>query len=141
MRVSRAARCVCKRAKEKKFEFDYLQDDEKSSLFDALDVFAMPSRAESFGIAYLEAWLRSKPVIGARLGSTECIIDHGTDGELVALDDADELATCILRLLGDRERRLRLGSAGYGKTIARFTWDKVTDAVERLYRDSSGWIS
>ena len=82
-------------------------DDEKSSLFDSLDVFAMPSRAESFGIAYLEAWLRNKPVIGARLGSTECIIDHGTDGELVALDDADELAAGILRLLGDRERRLR----------------------------------
>jgi phosphatidylinositol alpha-1,6-mannosyltransferase len=111
-------------------------DAEKSSLFDSLDVFAMPSRAEAFGISYLEAWLRSKPVIGARLGSTECIIDHGTDGELVAFDDADELAACILRLLGDRERRLRLGSAGHAKTIARFTWDKVTDAVERLYRDS-----
>ena len=111
-------------------------DEEKASLFDSLDVFAMPSRAESFGIAYLEAWLRRKPVIGARLGSTECIIDHGTDGELVPTDDAHELAASILRLLEDRERRVRLGSAGYAKTIARFTWDKVTDAVERLYRDS-----
>jgi glycosyltransferase involved in cell wall biosynthesis len=116
-------------------------DDEKSSLFDALDVFAMPSRAESFGIAYLEAWLRRKPVIGARLGSTECIIDHGINGELVAPDDADELAACLLRLLRDPERRVRMGSMGYAKTIARFTWDKVTDAVERLYRDSSGRLA
>jgi glycosyltransferase involved in cell wall biosynthesis len=116
-------------------------DDEKSSLFDSLDVFAMPSRAESFGIAYLEAWLRSKPVIGARLGSTECIIDHGTDGELVAPDDSDELAACILRLLGDPERRVRLGSMGRAKTIARFTWDKVTDAIERLYLDTSGRLA
>jgi glycosyltransferase involved in cell wall biosynthesis len=109
-------------------------DDEKSSLFDALDVFAMPSRAESFGIAYLEAWLRSKPVIGARLGSTECIIDHGSDGELVAPDDAGRTCGLHSPAAGDRERRVRLGSMGHAKTVARFTWDKVTDAVERLYR-------
>ena len=32
-------------------------DEEKASIFDALDVFAMASVAESFGIAYLEAWM------------------------------------------------------------------------------------
>jgi phosphatidylinositol alpha-1,6-mannosyltransferase len=31
-------------------------DQDKASLFDALDVFAMPLLAESFGIVYLEAW-------------------------------------------------------------------------------------
>lgn len=116
-------------------------DDEKSSLFDSLDVFAMPSRAESFGISYLEAWLRHKPVIGARLGSTECIIDHGADGELVAPDDSSELAASILRLLRDRDRRVRFGATGHAKTIARFTWDRVTDAIERLYQETSARVA
>jgi glycosyltransferase involved in cell wall biosynthesis len=109
-------------------------DDEKPSLYDALDVFAMPSLAESFGIAYLEAWMRKKPVIGARLGATEFVIDDGTDGELVTPGNSDELAAAICNLLGDRDRRLRLGSKGHSKTLSRFTWDKITDAVERLYR-------
>ena len=58
-------------------------DDEKPSMFDALDVFAMPSVAESFGIAYLEAWMCRKAVIGSRIGSTECVIHDGVDGVLV----------------------------------------------------------
>jgi glycosyltransferase involved in cell wall biosynthesis len=108
-------------------------DQDKASLFDALDVFAMPSLAESFGIVYLEAWMCRKPVIAARLGATEFVIDDGVDGDLVSPGDAGELAAAIVRLLGDRDRRQRFGAAGYAKTLARFTWDRVTDAVEHLY--------
>jgi glycosyltransferase involved in cell wall biosynthesis len=42
-----------------------------------------PSTSESFGIAYLEAWLCRKPVIGARIGSTAYVIEDGVDGLLV----------------------------------------------------------
>jgi glycosyltransferase involved in cell wall biosynthesis len=108
-------------------------DEDKASLFDALDVFAMPSLAESFGIVYLEAWMRRKPVIASRLGATEFVIDDGVDGDFVSPGDAGELAAAIVRLLGDRDRRRRFGAAGYAKTLARFTWDRITDAVEGLY--------
>jgi hypothetical protein len=108
-------------------------DQDKAALFDALDVFAMPSLAESFGIVYLEAWMCRKPVIASRLGATEFVIDDGVDGDLVSPGDAGELAAAIVRLLGDRDRRQRFGAPGYAKTLARFTWDRVTDAVEHLY--------
>jgi glycosyltransferase involved in cell wall biosynthesis len=108
-------------------------DDEKASLFAALDVFAMPSRAESFGIAYLEAWMCGKPVIAARQGATAFVIEDGVDGDLVAPGDTDALAFAVIGLLRDRERRHRLGSVGRAKTIARFTWERITDAVEGVY--------
>jgi glycosyltransferase involved in cell wall biosynthesis len=114
---------------------DGFEEQEKASVFDAMDVYAMPSIAESFGIAYLEAWMCEKPVIGARIGSTQCVIREGVDGLLVDPDNPEDIAAAILRLLGDRELRLRMGRAGLEKTLSRFTWDKITDRVEQIYLD------
>jgi glycosyltransferase involved in cell wall biosynthesis len=109
------------------------REEEKASIFDALDVFAMVSTAESFGIAYLEAWMCGKAVIGSAIGSTECVIQDRVDGRLVPVDDSRELAACIIELLGDRAMRERMGRAGQARTRASFTWERVTDAVEHVY--------
>jgi glycosyltransferase involved in cell wall biosynthesis len=106
---------------------------DKGSIFDALDVFALPSTEESFGISYLEAWLCKKPVIGARIGSTQCVIDEGIDGLLVDPGDPADIARAIVELLSDTGKRETMGNAGYTKTVTHFTWDKVVDRIESLY--------
>lgn len=108
-------------------------DDQKASIYDALDVFAMPSIAESFGIAYLEAWMCKKPVIGARNASTQCVIEDGVDGLLVTAADPAKLADSILCLLSTRDTRERMGRHGWAKTIAGFTWANITDKIESIY--------
>jgi glycosyltransferase involved in cell wall biosynthesis len=113
-------------------EFD---EKDKASLYDAFDVFVLPSTEESFGLSYLEAWMCHKPVIGARIGSTACVIEGGTDGLLVEPNDPRDIARAIIELLGDPDRRALMGERGYAKTIEHFTWEKVTDRVERLYLD------
>lgn len=114
---------------------DGFADAEKASIFDACDVFALPSIAESFGIVYLESWLCGKPVIGARIGAVQCVIDEGVDGLLAAPDDVGELAGAILRLVRDPPLRHRMGQRGLEKTLRQYTWDAVTDRVEAIYRD------
>jgi glycosyltransferase involved in cell wall biosynthesis len=111
-------------------------DGEKASIFAALDLFAMPSIAESFGIAYLEGWVCQKVVIGSRIGATECVIEDGVDGVLVTPENPDDLARSILRLLSDHATRERMGKAGQSKTLTCFTWDKITDKVERIYKST-----
>ena len=113
-------------------------DADKPSLYDAFDVFALPSTSESFGIAYLEAWLCKKPVIGARAGSTPSVILDGIDGVLVDPHDAVAVGRTIIDLLSQPEKRRRLGESGHAKTLAHFTWEKITDNVERLYQDLVG---
>jgi len=117
---------------------DGFADNEKSSIFEAIDIFAMPSTAESFGIAYLEAWMCQKPVVASRIGSTRCVVDDGVDGVLVDPKDSGEIAGAILDLLRQPQRAVKMGRAGYEKTRARFTWDIVTDQVERTYQELIG---
>src|SRR6185295_13015586 len=110
------------------------KDEDKASIFDALDVFALPSVGESFGIAYLEAWMCGKPVIGARIGPTSNVIEEGVDGLLAKPYDPDDLAVKLLELLSDPEKRERMGQHGRAKTLKRYTWDLITDKMEQLYR-------
>ncbi len=111
------------------------EDKEKASLYDAFDIFVLPSTEESFGLAYLEAWACRKPVIGASIGSTRCVIADNIDGLLVDPVDPKDIATKIIELLSDRAKRERMGSKGYAKALARYSWPKVVDRVETLYRE------
>jgi glycosyltransferase involved in cell wall biosynthesis len=113
---------------------DFAEQD-KASIYDAFDVFVLPSTGESFGLGYLEAWMCRKPVIGARIGPTSCIIDEGENGLLANPDDPADLARGIIGLLADRSTRERMGQHGYDKTLAQYTWGRVTDKVEQLYHD------
>ena len=114
---------------------DEFSEADKASIFDAFDVFALPSTEESFGIAYLEAWLCRKPVIGANIGPIRCVINEGIDGLLVDPNDPQDVARAIIELLSDADKREKMGNSGYGKTISQFTWDRVIDKIERLYLD------
>jgi glycosyltransferase involved in cell wall biosynthesis len=110
-----------------------VSDQEKRDLLAATDIFAMPSRTDSFGIAYLEAWLYGKPVIGAQTWGVMDVIQDGVDGLLVPFGDVDRLATALAELLDDPERRRSMGEAGRAKVYAEHTWEKKFPTIESLY--------
>jgi glycogen synthase len=112
-----------------------IPESEKADLYDALDVFVMPSIGESFGISYLEAWICRKPVIGAKIASTACVIDEEMDGLLVEPKDSRDMARAIIELLADPDRRSRMGAQGYAKTIENFTWERICDGIEKVLVD------
>ncbi len=116
-------------------------ESEKADLYDSLDVFVLPSIAESFGIAYLEAWMCHKPVVGSRIGSTSCVIEDGGDGMLVDPNDPGDIAQAIIQLLADPDRRARMGERGHTKAMKDFTWEKVTDRVEQCFLDLTSTTS
>ena len=135
--IEAALECLSDCQKNKIVHIGAFDEAEKASIFDALDVFALPSRAESFGIAYLEAWLCHKPVIGARVAVSECVIADGVDGLLVRSKDPEDIARAIIALLSDNHLRAQMGRNGYTKTRTQYTWDAVIDRMEGLYLDVS----
>lgn len=99
-------------------------DDEKWDALAASDIVALPSRTESFGIVFLEAWLLKKPVIGARAGALVDVVSDGEDGLLVSFGDVAGLAEGIRTLLAEPERAMCLGARGYLKVQEQFTWER-----------------
>lgn len=110
-----------------------VSEEEKRDLLAAADVFAMPSRTDSFGIVYLEAWLYGKPVIGAQTWGVRDVIRDGVDGLLVPFGDVAALTDALSGLLADPARRAAMGAAGRAKVYAEHTWDKKFPIIEGLY--------
>jgi glycosyltransferase involved in cell wall biosynthesis len=106
---------------------------EKSAALDACAMYAMPSRHETFGIGYLEAWLHEKPVIGGDIAPLREVIGHGVDGLLVP-QKVKDIAAAVLTLLSDAALRERMGKAGATKLAQRWDWDSVIDRVEESYQ-------
>jgi glycosyltransferase involved in cell wall biosynthesis len=95
----------------------------------------MPSRVDSFGIVYLEAWAYRIPVIGCRSGGVPDVIDHGQDGLLVPFGNQALLALAIESLLVAPERRRTMGQRGRAKVEAHYTWNQVYHKLLATYRE------
>ncbi|MDB5078581.1 MAG: glycosyl transferase group 1 [Chloroflexi bacterium] len=116
----------------------FISPEEKRNLFAAGDLFVMPSRTDSFGIVYMEAWLCGKPVIGARAGGVPAVISDEQDGLLVEFGSIEDLASKIKTLLGQPELAARFGQAGRAKVLEQYTWQVVFGKVYSVYRQILG---
>jgi glycogen synthase len=99
-----------------------LADADKWDALAAADVMVLPSRTESFGIVFLEAWLTGTPVIGARSGAIPDVVSEGTDGLLVDFGNVRDLAEAIRTLLNDHRLAEELGARGRAKVLGTYTW-------------------
>ena len=104
----------------------------------AADLFVMPSRTDSFGIVYLEAWCYDLPVIGALAGGVPGVIDEGINGMLVRFGDVPALAERIQRLLLDPVLARRLGAAGHAKVLRELRFEQKFAAMRAVYAEVLG---
>lgn len=108
------------------------------SIVHAADVFVLPSPAEPFGLVLLEAMALSKPVVATRAGGPLEIVEDEVTGLLVTPKDPSAMAGAIVRLLGDRELRERMGRRGRERYLAHFTADRMAAATAAVYRKVLG---
>ncbi len=126
------------KVKSKCLMLDFISEEDKLDLLDACDLLVLPSRSDSFGIVFLEAWFYGKPVVGARAGGIPGLVRDGVDGLLVPFGDETELALSIQKLLLDNEYAGKLGAAGRERVLAEFTWDRKYQVVRAVYEELAG---
>jgi len=110
-----------------------VSEAEKRDLFAAGDVFAMPSRTDSFGIVFLEAWLNGKPVVAAAAGGVPDVVEHERSGLIVPYGDVGAIASAIERLLADPALGRRLAEHGARQAREQWTWEKVYARVRPAF--------
>jgi L-malate glycosyltransferase len=100
-------------------------------------VSVMPSVyvSETLGVSALESQAMQVPVVASRIGGIpESVID-GETGLLVPARDTQSLADAIVKLLLDKEKRLRLGKQGRVFIERQFDWRHTLEKTVALYRE------
>jgi glycosyltransferase involved in cell wall biosynthesis len=91
-------------------------------------LFVMPSTAEAFGVAYIEAMAGAVPAIGCRgEPGPEEIASAGGGIELVDAEDVTGLARRIDELLSDPRRLRALGQRARATVAEQFTWERCAE--------------
>ncbi len=111
-----------------------LPAEDVPDFYAALDVFSMPSRTDSFGIVFLEAWANAKPVVAAAAGGVVEVVQHDRNGLLVPFGDPARLAEALGQVLSDRALATRLGTTGHNQVMSGCTWDDRYAALEGRLR-------
>ncbi len=109
------------------------QDDFVEALRDS-DVFLLPSRSESFGVAALEAMACGVPVVASEVGGLPEVVAQGETGRLVACGDVEGMARAVLDIVSDPERRERYGALARERAVTLFQGGPAMDRYEACYR-------
>jgi N-acetyl-alpha-D-glucosaminyl L-malate synthase BshA len=97
-------------------------------------VFLLPSAAESFGLAALEALSCGVPVVASRVGGLPEVVDDGVTGFLRPAGDIEAMAEAAGRVLDDGALRTRMSVAARAVAVERFRLAPAVDRYEAYYQ-------
>ncbi len=97
------------------------------------DLFLLPSRLESFGLAALEAMACEVPVIATNAGGIPEVIEHGVDGFLVEPGDVQQAAKYAIELLSRADRGREMGRLARIHARKKYCANDVIPMYERYY--------
>ena len=72
-------------------------------------------------------------MVATAVGGIPEVISNGVDGLLVPPADPAALAEAVVQLIGDPERRARIGEAGYRTVLDRFSIDAQVRRTQAMY--------
>ncbi|MBM4161474.1 MAG: glycosyltransferase family 4 protein [Ignavibacteria bacterium] len=93
----------------------------------AIDIFVLPSYAETYGLVLIEAMAMEKPVIATSAGGVPEIVEHGRTGLLVPPRDHEALADAMVTLLRNPELRASLSKQARAQVLERFDSSRCLD--------------
>jgi glycosyltransferase involved in cell wall biosynthesis len=100
-----------------------------------VDIFAMPSTWEGFGVSAIEASAMRLPVVASNIHGIPDVVVDGETGILVPPADAEALAGAIERLVTTPGLPASMGDAGRAFVEKHYDWRDNTRLMERLYDD------
>jgi D-inositol-3-phosphate glycosyltransferase len=106
--------------------------DALADYYRAADVCVVPSRTESFGLVALEAAACGTPVVAARVGGLQRLVDDGVTGYLVDERDPAAYAALIDRVLRGGSDAMRAQAVARS---ARYRWSIAAARLRRHYDD------
>jgi glycosyltransferase involved in cell wall biosynthesis len=110
------------------------QGNKKMEFFSEVDIISVPVRKyDGYGLYILEANSAGIPVVQPATGAFPEIVDITGGGVIYAPDTVEELAATLLRVMNDKELRIRLGRTGQDTVKRELSLEKMSVGLSEVY--------
>lgn len=99
-------------------------------------IFVLPSLKEGLPLSLLEAMACGKAVVASDISGINDVIMNGKNGLLIPAGNPEALADAVLTVLNDENLRGRLGRNARQLMVERYSWNIVTNKIEKVYNDA-----
>lgn len=106
---------------------------ETRAFLEVMDIFALASTTEAFGLVLVEAMFAGLPVVASRVSGVLGIVEHKDTGLLVSPFQPVELAMALGKLINNPMLRKAMGQKGLLRARAHFTANRYASETDRLY--------
>lgn len=111
----------------------WVSGEEKEKLFNRAKIFCLPSYAEGFPMAVLDAWSYGLPVVTTPVGGIHDVAKDGENMLLFEPGDIDKLAENIETLINDRCIYNKISNASMEFANGRFSIQTINKQLEYIY--------
>ena len=100
-----------------------------------IDIFAALSvdNSESFGVSVVEAMAAGKPIVVSNAGGLKEVIEANHSGLVVQMNNANEAAEALIKLIQNRNLAKELGQAAHQRALKKYQWRYNQDQMLALY--------
>lgn len=98
-----------------------------------INIFAMPSLYEGFGLTAAEAMAASVPVVATKVEGLSEVIEDGVTGYLVPAGNSLAFGEAVIKLLKDPQKAKAIGQNGYKRVKKLFSLKNFSDSMKEIY--------
>lgn len=112
--------------------------DDIPELLRMMDLFVLPSLGEGISNTLLEAMATGLPLIATGVGGNPELIEHGVNGLLVPVSQAQALADAMATMISGPGTLQQYGEKSLAKVRQRFDWNKTMEDYLHVYDQALG---
>jgi glycosyltransferase involved in cell wall biosynthesis len=109
--------------------------DDAAALMATMDIVAVPSLFEPFGIVAVEAMVQARPVVASAVGGLTETVEDGVTGRLVPPGNPQRLAEALRDLVRSSATRLQMGRAARQRALDLFSPERTIAAYSQIYTE------
>ena len=113
---------------------EYLPEKFLPYLYNASDVYVLPSYVEGMPLSVMEAMACGKPVIVTNVGEIPVLVKQGINGLVIPPGDHQMLADSILYLYNNHELSSRMSKENVNLMI-NYDWERIAKQYNTLYSE------
>ena len=109
--------------------------EDVSQFYNAVDIFALASEGETYGMVTIEAMLSKLPIIATNSGGTGEILDFGKFGLLYEVGNEEDFCIKLLWMLENKTESENMALRAQKNAIENYAQEIEVNAIDNLIKD------